>query len=129
MSDYLHHLDGALFSGVAIVGALAACSVLDTLQGTAPWSHTSLGKALTMRDDHFDVFGTDDQVTDHGSTSDYWAGVTDAIAEAFAVTHSDAELPLLLTDEELDSLSEDVDVIPADSWDDAIADDTIRPVF
>lgn len=117
MSEYLHHLDGVLGVGVLSAGALAACSVVDTLQGTAPWSHTKIGKRLNMITD------------ENGSTADYWDGVTSAIAEAFAVTHSDEELTLLLTDEELSQLSEDVDIIPADDWDDAIADDTIRAEF
>jgi hypothetical protein len=117
VSEYLHHLDGVLGAGIVAGSAFAVCSVLDTLNGTAPWSQTKLGKRFNM-------------VTDeNGSTSDYWDGVTSAIAEAFAVTHSDEELELLLTDEELSRLSEDVDSIPADDWDDAIADDTIRAEF
>lgn len=58
-------------------------------------------------DDHFDVFGPEDD--QHGSTGDYWRAYDAVIADAFAITHDDDEVPFLLTDAELDALDEDVD--------------------
>lgn len=81
-----------------------------------------------MTPDHFDVFGTDHEFDDDGSTSDYWDAYV-AAAETFAITVDTDELPFLLTDSELAELSSDVDVIPADEWEDAIADPTIIAPF
>jgi hypothetical protein len=79
-----------------------------------------------MSPDHFDVFGTDHDTDEHGSSSDYWDHYADVIADAFAITAED-ETPFLLTDAELSELSEDVDSIPPGDWDDAIADSSILP--
>lgn len=64
-------------------------------------------------DDHFDVFGPEDD--QHGSTEDYWSAYDSVIADAFAITADADEVPFLLTDAELDALDADVDTYQDDS--------------
>jgi hypothetical protein len=56
---------------------------------------------------------------EHGSTGDYWDGF-----DAFLDDLDDDETPFLLTDAELAAMSDEIDSIPPDSWDDA---DVIAP--
>lgn len=64
---------------------------------------------------------------DAGTTADFLDALAVASAERFAVDMS--ETPFLLSDAELDALSEDIDAIPADAWDDAISDPSVIAPF
>lgn len=117
-------LSNYLETGLITMLAYLSCMVADHLTHTAFWQEGT----FNMSPDHFDVFGTDHDADEHGSSSDYWDHYADVIAEAFAIT-ADDETPFLLTDAELSELSEDVDSIPPGEWDDAIADSSILPPF
>lgn len=96
-----HYCSMSNFLAVA-AGLALCCLVADIFTGTAFWQ-TNEGHDM-FADDHFDVFGTDSH-DDDGGTSDYW----DAYADTFTAISIGDDL-LILTDAELDDLTDDVDV-------------------